>query len=126
MIEHLRGERTVLRQLYGDAGRLVETTGTPTAAGTVRIEIGGTVAEASTFRQALLQAEHRGIDPGALTMNEQIDTDRSRSRSTEQRDATVRRLTEAERQRDRRTQQRDIDIPLPEAPTDTAGVGSFG
>ena len=62
--------------------------------------------------------------PGGLTMNEQIDTERSRSRSTEDRTVEIRRL-DTEQRRDLRLSQRDVDVPLPEAPIPPAGVGSL-
>ena len=99
MIEHLRGERGVVDRLYDGAATVSETASRDGRPGSVKIRIGGDVAQGTTFRQAL--------------------------RATQDRDVTVRRLDEAERQRDLRLQHRDVVMPLPEAPRDAAGVGSL-
>lgn len=54
MIEHLRAERTIVRQLYGGAGQLIETVGTGSKPGSVTITVGGRpVGTGGSFREAL-------------------------------------------------------------------------
>jgi len=54
MIEHLRAERTVVRQLFGGAGQFVETAGTRVKPGTVEIRVEGRpVGTGGSFREAV-------------------------------------------------------------------------
>ena len=54
MIEHLRAERTVVRQLFGGAGQFVETAGTRVKPGTVEIRVEGRpVAVGGSFQEAV-------------------------------------------------------------------------
>jgi len=61
MIEHLRQERTIVRQLYGGAGRLIETAGTGSKPGTVEITVAGRpVAVGGSFQEAVQQSVTTG------------------------------------------------------------------
>lgn len=65
MIEHLRQERTIVRQLYGEAGRLVETAGTRVKPGTVEVWVEGRpVAVGGSFQEAVAGT---GSSPGSGT-----------------------------------------------------------